>query len=143
VASARKTSADGRINKSQGWRGTIKSKSGSAVTTISAGARERVPRRHYLLEHDFGGAPTIFPMNDAGLQAAIRTAESHVGQEFFISLGRQAEKALCKRVDIWRLNKWGRKLELITTRTDGRLQGGTAPVRGRASGLAERSQLSA
>lgn len=98
-------------------------------------------RRHYLLEHDVDSVPTHFPWNEFGLRSAVMTAESHAGAELYVTpagKGIEQHKALCKRAEVWLLDGKGRKLELVFVATDGVLQGGKAPVRGRTSALAER-----
>lgn len=93
-------------------------------------------RRHYLIEHDVDCPPTRFPYNEAGLESALRTAESHCGVEVYVSLaGQSLKKATCKRVEVWELDGKGRKIQLLHVRQEGVLAG----PRGRLSALAARA----
>lgn len=93
-------------------------------------------RRAYLIEHDVVTPPTRFPHDAAGLQNALRTAESHCGAELYTSLaGQPSVKATCRRVEVWELDGKGCKVELLHVRQDGIFTG----PRGRLSALAARA----
>lgn len=93
-------------------------------------------RRHYLIEHDVPCPPTRFPHDEAGLNSALRTAESHCGAELYIfSPGQPTDKATCRRVEVWELDGKGRKLTLLHVRQDGV----HATPRSRLSALAARA----
>ena len=77
-------------------------------------------RRTYLLVRDVSTQAMHFPHDEAGLAAAVRTAESHCGAELYASLaGQPTTKVTCRRTEVWELDGKGRQLELLHVRQDG------------------------